>query len=236
MYSKFYLVVSLTLVLAFGFQLSAEETSLGKPLVIKNVSTSYVKTPNISSDTGESSKKGNKDWKWLRIEVEYETYDIDELSDKSGFDKAEKGLKDFQIKFSVATPVGSKYGVFSGNILYDFVALDGKKHYATAFIAPHTYQRNIYKSEYKYDRSELESKKVFVEIVSNKGMRMSWGVHNGKKDFDRLKSSEATMLAKQLNNFMSQLPRNLDFQNTIIGRNKTPWKFLNFDDYEMIKE
>ncbi len=237
MYSKICIVVSLALV--FGFQLSAQEDlTYKKPVIVKDVVISYVKTPNLEVDSNdEVAKKVSKDWKWLKIDVKYKTYDITKLKDESGFATAKKGVSDFTIEFSVATLVDKKsIGIFSGNVIYDYVALDGKEHYATAFIPPHVYQRSIYKDEYKYDRKDLESKKVLVKVVSSQGQMLSWGVTDGKKSFDRLKSQEATKLAAFLAKKMSTLARNLDFRGAVLGRNKTPWKYINFDDYEMIKE
>ncbi len=229
---KFMLLMALTGALVFDAQAKPEKPTEKKPVEIQDIKLEFVDAPAISG--GVSSLKSDLKTKWLKILVEYKTFKYDKKLRKK--DIRARFKDNFSIKYSLLTNDGldEKYKLLTGEVNYNFVSLDGKKHYAIALLPPQIYQKAILKDEYKYDSKELKKMELFVEIISNRGDRLSWGACTGAKSYKSYKDSGS--LAKKISKAEPTLQGQYVHKNTILGRNKTPWAFVNYDDFEMIKE
>ena len=228
---KIMLLMALTGALVSNLEAKVKK---GKQIEIKKMSISYEKAPSI--DGGKSSLKSSNKAKWLKILVEYETLEV-KKNDLSKNNKLQRFLEDFTLEYNVALIKENKFkALFSGSVTYDFVSFDGKKHFAIALLPPQVYQKSFFQTEYKYSDTDLKDFIVTVQLKDKNGKVRSIAYSEKNQDYKIQDLEKAVKIIKGFDSKLNKLPRDMDFRDTILGRNKTPWAFVNYDDFEMIKE
>ncbi len=229
---KIMLLMALTGALVSNLEAKAKKPAEKNPIEIQEIELEFVDAPDI--DGGEKSLKSDVKTKWLKILVEYKTFKY--KKDDRLKNSRMRFKENFSLKYNLLTDDGDdkKVKLFTGEVNYNFVSLDGKTHYAIALLPPQIYQKAIIKDDYKYDSKDLSKLKILAQMISSRGQTFSYGACTGKKKFSVSKDSDK--LAGMISKAEPNLPGKMVFKDTILGRNKTPWAFVNYDDFEMIKE
>jgi hypothetical protein len=158
--------------------------------------------------------------RWLEIKVEFTPVLI-----AAKGSKLNEWMDDVAFEYEVLLPMddkGSNYARLKGKVDYWSIPMDGKKHLADAFIHPRFIQR--YAPGLKLNKSSLKNLYVKVTITAKGAVRGGqYYIPRGKS----VRDAEA-MFAKA-----TQIS---PVEGIIFGRDKTPWVFVDLDQYELIKQ
>ena len=181
-----------------------------------DIKCSFVNTPQINAANVQGLGT-NLDW-WLEIDVTYTT-----KSDfvGKGADQLPKWIDDMSIEYEILLP-GNRITHLSGKVAYWSIALDGKEHHAVAFVHPRFIQR--YAPEIKTNTTTARKIPIKVSFILNSAPIC--GNYYPMKD---AKSVAKDFAAVAKNPAINRVP------NSIFGPDKTPWNYLNYDYYELIK-
>ncbi|OGV54786.1 MAG: hypothetical protein A2017_16145 [Lentisphaerae bacterium GWF2_44_16] len=208
--------------LVSGSIFSAEKDLPRDSRLIKDVEVKlkFLETPRITADNTSSSAAASKG-KWLCIDVTYV------LPDVTGKSSDIEWMDDLEILYEVLYPSmykGKNIIVkFMGRTLYWSVAMDNKKHKADAYIPPQILHR--------YGRSDMRAGDLMKSIE----IRVTFYDRNGKplgRAYYPRNDKTAVSNFSRTDEMTSPVPKLAD---TIYPRNKTPWAFLEYDNYELIK-
>ena len=208
--------------LVSNYAFSAEKDLPKDNRLIKDVEVKlkFQETPRISADNGSNSASASKG-KWLCIDVTYV------LPDVTGKSTDIEWLDDLEVIYEVLYPSmykGKNIIVkFMGRALYWSVAMDNKKHKADAYIPPQILHR--------YGRSDMKSGDLMKSIE----IRVTFYDRNSKplgRAYYPKNDKAAISNFNRSDEMTSSIPKLAD---TIYPRNKTPWAFLEYDNYELIK-
>ncbi len=203
---------------AMFFVLSLHSYAQGDELITKvDIKCSFVNTPQINAANVQGLGT-NLDW-WLEIDVAY-TMKSDFVGGK-GANQLSKWIDDMSIEYEILLP-GNRITHLSGKVAYWSIALDGKEHHAVAFVHPRFIQR--YAPEIKTNTTTARKIPIKVSFILN-----SAPIGGNYYPIKDAKSVAKDFAAVAKNPAINRVP------NSIFGPDKTPWNYLNYDYYELIK-
>jgi hypothetical protein len=183
------------------------------------VSAGFVQSPQYEVKTISQLLSNDR---WLEVKVDYTTALVP-MKDGKGTD----WLDDVSFEYEILLPTddkGANYVLLTGKVDYWSIPMDGKKHQADAYIHPRFIQR--YAPDLKMRSSSLKNLYAKVTITANRAIvGGAFYAPRGKSnaDADAMFRRAATM---------TTLTRVID---SVYGRDKTPWLFVNPDLYQLIK-
>ena len=183
-----------------------------------SISCQFVNTPNNSADNVAGLPVSRPDW-WLEIDVKYKT--VDKSSGK-GNNKIAEWMDDVTFEYDVLILGTTKPVFLSGKVTYWSIPLDGKEHHAVAFVHPRFLQR--YAPGIKTTQSFAREISMRVKFTLNSAL-VGGAFHPDKKAKD-----VAALFGKAATD-----PNIIRVQDSVYGKDKTPWNYLNYDYYELIK-
>ena len=226
---KLFFLLNLLILMLFSSDLTAGNASLA----VKEGSAPRYKISNYPARTKSLLK-------WIILDLEY---DMPKKNSKNGRFQYIEGLF---VKWQILTVVfpdnnskRKKLGLLEGTTTFEAVACDGETHKAEAFVAPLLINRYF-------------SSKGFSQIVTKSCFRALVCLPNGKviaasefkgNGFDDSisKSGLKTSARNRISGLIRAIQSNKNtkdqyFPKAILSRNKTPWSFLNYDEFDLIKE
>lgn len=209
-------IALICIICSIGTNLFSQE-ALFKDIIMN---CSFVNTPQINAANVTNLLSGKLDW-WLQIDVTYKT--AEKISGK-GTNKRPEWLDNVTFKYEILLPGAEKGEVthLSGKTTFWSIPLDGKEHHDVAFVHPRFLQR--YSPEIKTTPSFAKEINIRLTIELN-GAIIGGSFHPTRK------AKEAAEMFQKA----ARDPRITRVENSIFGRDKTPWAFLNCDYYELIK-
>jgi len=182
-----------------------------------DIKCDFVDTPNIFADNVQGF--GMKPDRWLEIDVTY-TMKSDFVG--KGSNQLPKWIDDMSIEYELLLPGTNRMTHLSGKVTYWSIPLDGKEHHAIAFVHPRFIKR--YAPEIK--TNSATAKKILVKVSFILNSAPIGGNYYPVKD---AKNVAKDFMAVAKNPAINRVP------NSIFGPDKTPWNYLNYDYYELIK-
>ncbi len=207
--------------LAVGILLSMIQTLSSQEQLFRDITIqcSFVNTPQINAANVTNLLTSKLDW-WLQIDVAYKTAD---KSAGKGSNKRPEWLDDVTFKYEILLPgMDKEVTHLSGRTTFWSIPLDGKEHHDAAYVHPRFIQR--YSPEIKTTASFAKDIHIKLSIELN-GATIGGAFHPSKKARD-----VAELFLKATRD-----PKIIRVENSIFGRDKTPWAILNCDYYELIK-
>ncbi|QSH42493.1 hypothetical protein P0136_02475 [Lentisphaerota bacterium ZTH] len=219
--------VTLIMLLLFSFvaadKLNAQSYTQGKigPFKNINVKLRFHATPlyevfNHSNST-DTNFRG-----WLLIEVSY-------LVPKIKTGNASLWVDDITMEVELIMPARFKgrkvVAILTGKVPYWSIPMDGKKHLAMACVPPRVIAR------YAREGNKMKEKNLLARVSFYTKSRRLLG---------RAYSSSGSMSPSQAGRYFDKYggpvsSGALKLEGLIVPRNKTPWAFVNYDYYDMIR-
>lgn len=185
-----------------------------------NITCTFENTPQINAANVAGLPVPKLDW-WLQISVGYKTV---EKSEGKGSNKRYAWLDDVTLQYEIILPSNDKKMVcLTGKITYWSIPMDGKQHHAVAFVHPRFLQR--YSPEIKTTNTFAKEIPIKLSFVLNEAT-LTGAFHPSKK---------SDQIARLFQN-VARDPNITRVNDSIFGRDKTPWRDLNYDYYELIKQ
>lgn len=182
-----------------------------------DIKCNFVNTPQIVANNVQGLGT-NLDW-WLEIDVTY-TMKSDVIG--KGVSQIPKWIDDMSIEYEILLPGTNKMTHLSGKVTYWSIPLDGKEHHAVAFVHPRFIQR--YAPEIKTNSTTAKKIPIKVSFILN-----SAPIGGNYYPIKDAKNVARDFMAVAKNPAINRIP------NSIFGPDKTPWNYLNYDYYELIK-
>jgi hypothetical protein len=161
---------------------------------------------------------------WLAIKV---TYTPPSVKDGSDYLWVDDIRMDVELMFSAKYQNKSIMGYATGKIEFWAIQFDGRRHQAMMMLPPQVLQRYGDQTASNYRKLKIYTRVKFTNTRNNSviGMLIAGSNANDKETeinrvFDQLSSPVAAVL---------RLP------NLILPVEKTPWRFIDMDSYDMIK-
>lgn len=194
--------------------------SQGKAALIRDASIELdvVDTP-IWKVINVMEKGGISNRKWIQIEVSFSTG----ISNKTG-ESMDDVSAEYEILFPTEDPK-QPYVLLSGKVTYWAFALDGGKHHLLAFVPPRIIEKwgGSSKKINKTDVSKMDARVVFK--FNDADIGIGYQVPRG---------GNINQVVDKFNKAKT-LPGLAREKSGILGSDKTPWAFLNYDYYEAVK-
>lgn len=195
-----------------------------KPIKDIEIKLRFADTPRVTFENVQSPGS-SKAYKWLIIEVNYTVSD----TASKGQDAVPEWLDSVDMSIEVLMPsTATKLVLLTGKTVFWAIALDGKKHKAEVFIPPHIIRRYA-KPDMKFNNETLKLIDASVTFISKGENIIARQYYSGKKDANPKQVSSLFAKAKE------ELPPKAKLEDTIYSRDKTPWGYVDFDNYELIK-
>ncbi len=180
------------------------------------IDCSFQQTPQINAPNVAGLPVAKLDM-WLVINVTCTTVS------KTDKNRQPEWLDDVSFEYEVLVP-GFKGPVYlSGTTTYWAIPLDGKEHHSVGFIHPRFLQR--YAPELK-STSPSAAKDTYIRIK----VTMNQAIIGGAVNPERKAMEVANAFKKAATD-----PNILRVNDSVYGIDKTPWRDLNYDYYELIK-
>jgi hypothetical protein len=211
------------------FSLVASLTSLaqsGDKIKDIEIKLKFAETPRVTFENF-SNPNSSKSYRWLVIEV---TYTVPDMAGK-GSEYTTDWLDSVEMNLELLMPsaVGTKGAVLlTGKTVFWAIALDGKKHKAEGYIPPHIVRRYS-KPGMKFTPEALNGMYASVSFIS-KGENIL-----GKQYATPKAGMEPKQIASLFAKLKEELPPKAKLEDTIYSRDNTPWAYVDFDNYELIK-
>jgi hypothetical protein len=207
------------LVVAFSISASTVYSqSAGRQALISDVK---VETQLVDTPLWTVTNVPQKPWKqkkWIQIEVNFTT---------AASRKANESLENVTVEYELLVPTSdtrNPYALLSGKALYWAFALDGGTHHLVALVPPRIIEK--FASGKKFNNADAKKFDVKVEFKMNDtligaGFSLPKGatIQGMNKKFADTKTSLSLQRQK----------------DGILGPDKTPWAYLNYDHYEEVK-
>jgi len=184
------------------------------------ITVGFVQSPQYEIKTISQILSNDR---WLEVKVDYTTALV---AARDG--RGTEWLDDVNFEYEVLLPTdekGGNYVLLTGRVEYWSIPMDGKKHQADAYIHPRFIQR--YAPDLKMRAASLKNLYVKVTITANRA------IVGGSFYAPRGKTNAEANAMFQRAATMTTLTRVID---SVFGRDKTPWLFVNPDQYELIKQ
>lgn len=203
-----------TMLVFCGFSLFSQEKSFFKDV---EIDCKFVNTPQIRADNIASLPCPSLAW-WIEIDVKYKT---------AGTNKSNEWMDDVVFEYEMLLMTGKDEPVLlSGRITYWSIPMDGKEHHAVAFVHPRFVQR--YAPALKVTSpSQAKDLNIRLAIKLNDAL-IGGALHPAK-------SKESKDKVADLFKKVAVAPKLTRIKDSIYGIDKTPWSYLNYDYYELIK-
>jgi len=183
-----------------------------KPEVVE---TADIKTVNVQTygNTG----------KWFQISVDFTTVLKNTKMGKNYFEYLDNVRVEMEILLPTDHPQ-NQYVLLTGKADYWAFAQDGKEHHIVMFVPPQILAR--WAPGQKFSTADVKKLEIRVLFKLNDAI-IGGGYHvpRGKTEADVARRFQATTM----------LPNLERVKNGIYSIDKTPWAYLNFDYYELIK-
>lgn len=167
------------------------------------------------------------DSKWLVVEAVFTPGEKRASRDKYAW------LDDLTVEFEVLLPSSHNgrnvFALFSGQVAYWAIPLDGKRHVFEGFIPPQILER--------YMRPGMKSNRRALE--GSIGARVTFYNKNHRqlgRYYSRLKGESAQQLERAFNRASDSVEGGvINVKDGIYSRGETPWQFINYSSYDLIK-
>lgn len=207
------LFISVSVCLGIGFNCFSQEKGYFKNIEVKS---DFVYYPRWGVNNVENL--GNTKAQWLQISVKYITGKKEADSGKDSSQWLDDVVMEYEVLLPTRSTGKNKYILLTGQITYWSICLDGKEHKEIAFISPHFLRR--YAPSMKLNDRTLKETLIKVTFKVNDAI-----VGGGYQDTESAKLFKTASTSINL----------LRVKNAVLGRDKTPWYYLNMEHYEMIK-
>lgn len=212
--------ISLCICIAsFSFIIASNAYSQGaaRPLLIdvKSVDTQFVDTPIYK--VMNVPEKPWKQKKWIQIEVEFTT---------ASAKRDGESLENVTVEYDLLLPTDeprNPFALLSGKVSYWAFALDGGTHHLVAFVPPRIVEKF---TEVKNIKS-ADAKKFDVKVE----FKMNGALIGAGYSQSKGTTIQATAKKFADTNTSLSLQRQKD---GILGQDKTPWAYLNYEHYEQV--
>lgn len=165
---------------------------------------------------------GKRMLKWIQIDVDYRSAVLTDPQTKDPV-----WLEDVSMKYVLLFPreVDKPRVVFSGEVTYEALPMDGKIHHAQVFLRPQYLRR--YTPLFRLHKNGMKYYYLMVIFEIN-GKPIGGGVYKPRS------TTKASMVRFMIEKALT-LPSTIEVEDVISPRNETPWKIINPDRYELIK-
>lgn len=187
------------------------------------INTGIAYTPNYSVDN-VGSVAGGSPAKWIQIDVEYAPVATKSKTHKDAY----AWLENVEIRYEVLIPAtvrgNASFVMCNGKVDYWAIKMDGEKNRAIAHIHPIFLER--FAPDLRISKRTARDLHIKVSFYAN-GALVGGSLY-GRKDSDKQKSA-------LLFNKVATMMNIVRIPDAVLGRNKTPWAYVNVDHYELIK-
>ena len=184
------------------------------------VETGFVQTPAINADRVDAVPV-KEIGTWLQISLKYKPV---KKMDKESRDFAWQD--DVSVDYEVLVPTGngSNSVLLCGTVKYWSIRMDGEVHRDVVHVHPQFLKR--YAPNLKLARTSLKDIHVKVKFSVNDA------------DVGRGYDGKANEVAekKAIFNKIATDSKIKRIKDSVMGRNKTPWRYINCDAYDLIKD
>jgi hypothetical protein len=185
------------------------------------VEVKLLDTPLINVNNYPNSLRSGSG-KWLALEISY-------YPPKS-YIKSNKFVWVDDVKLEAQVLMPAYYNgrdvmaLMTGSVVYWSIPMDGKKHYAMLLVPPQIIKR--------YSRPNIKMRKdsVLARVALVTKNKDTLFVAYARSS---VSSSRANQLFARYNQPISNALR---LDNAVLPRSKTPWAFIRYDYYDLIKE
>lgn len=156
-----------------------------------------------------------KQKKWIQVEVDFTT---------AASRKENESLENVTVEYELLLPTEdarNPYALISGKATYWAFALDGGAHHLVAFVPPRIIEK--FASGKKFNNNEAKKFDVKVEFKMNDTL-IGMG-------FSQPKGTTVQATAKKFADTKTSLSLQRQ-KDGILGQDKTPWAYLNYEYYE----
>jgi len=213
-------------------------TSYGAFLNGEKIEVDAFVTPGVSAGDQDSAKSGVKTKNWLRIKFSFRTEEKREAF-KFGSNVVHKWEDDMSVEAVVLVPSQQKgkpsVAAFIGEVKLAGVKYDGGLHFGRMFVPPFYIDRYLRPGNSFPQKSGLKDFTVQLTFKdkSQKVKGMLFYYENKSISFvDKTGRGIASAVNKKLGDSSSKIQK---YENAVVGPEKTPWAFSEFDSYEFIK-
>ncbi|MFA7231160.1 MAG: hypothetical protein WC071_07800 [Victivallaceae bacterium] len=181
----------------------------------------FLNTPQITVDNYPNSLKS--DTKWLAFEVSYTAPRI--ATGQNNYDWLDDVTMEVDVLFPAAYKGQEIMALMTGSTTYWSIQLDGKKHQALMAVPPQVIAR------YSRPGTKYKENTILARVSFYTKNRILLG--SGISDVKNVSERKAYELFEKYSGPVSNA---LKLENFILSRSKTPWAFIQYDYYDMIKE
>jgi hypothetical protein len=195
-----------------------------------NAQSKYITSVNIKTDMVQGAKIEatnvpvfGTQLDWIQINIDFTTARTASPMGKNYYE----WIDDIRVEIELLLPTGhpqKQYALLLGKADYWSFALDGKEHHIVMFVPPVFIKR--YAPAQKISGADVKKFEIKVTFKMNDAV-IGTGFTGPKNKTDR---EIATRFEK-----IKLMPDIDRVKNSIFGIDKTPWRDLNFDHYELIK-
>lgn len=181
----------------------------------------FVETPLYKANVSSTRVT---DAKWLQIMISYT------MPEKKASEDRFVWIDEMTIEYEVLLPSEYKgkkvMALFKGAVTFWAVEMDGQTHKSTAFIPPQILKRYA-QADMQLRGSTAKELQAMVTFYTKEKQRLG-------RHYSVPRGSTKITVAKNFANAANPLTT-LKIENSILPRNLTPWAFLDFDSYDLIK-
>ncbi len=208
--------------LVVGFFPVLKTTAQNSQFKNVEVKLSLERTPKFSiSNTPNSSSSGAG--KWLLVELSYTPPKL-ALASNSYRWLDEPGIE-AEVIFPAYYNGQNVMALLSGKVVYWSIPLDGKKHYSLLLVPPQIITR------YSRPGKKLKESDIIARLsMYTRERQLLLRAFNDKMSFSE---NQANRLISQL---AAPVSTALRLPNTVLSRNRTPWAWIDYDRYNLIKD
>jgi hypothetical protein len=159
-----------------------------------------------------------KQRKWIQIDVDFTTAPATRRDNDS--------LENVTVEYELLLPtedLKNPFVLISGKVIYWAFALDGGAHHLVAFIPPRIIEK--FATGKKFNNTDAKKFDVKVEFKMNDTL-----IGAG---FSLPKGSTVQTMNKKFSDTKTSLSLQRQ-KDGILGQDKTPWAYLNYDYYEQV--
>ena len=214
--------LAIAVCLGCSFVLYGEKKAANEPVYVE---LKFKDTPLVKYVNDVNIEKADN--KWLVVEAYYSPAEKKITKDKYAW------LDDVTVEFEVLIPSSyngkNVFARFTGQVTYWAIPLDGRRHVFEGFIPPQIVDR--------YLRSGIKSNRKVLE--TSIGAKVTFYDKNHRqvgRYFSQLKGESDQQLEKAFERASDSVEGGvITIKDGIYSRNETPWQFINYSSYDLIK-
>jgi hypothetical protein len=166
----------------------------------------------------------NGSQRWLEVSIDYLTPAIKASSKGKKFRWLDDVTMEIEVLFPAVIDNRRVMALATGSVEFWSIQMDGKKHYAAMLLQPQILAR------YGLDRVYKESDFV-AKISLYRGRKLMF------KTYSSVRGKSRKDIIRAFSKYSGKLKsaQYLELGKVFLPRNKTPWAFVQYDKYDMIK-